>query len=78
MDKTEQKYNVQYAWLPKRSSGWSPRRPEKESDIMINDEIKKVREKLNIMIENREQAEQIYEVSKELDELIIKFYREQI
>lgn len=45
---------------------------------MINDEIKKVREKLNIMIENREQAEQIYEVSKELDELIIKFYREQI
>lgn len=45
---------------------------------MITDEINKLRDKLNIMIENEEQPEQIYEVSKELDELIIKFYREQI
>lgn len=45
---------------------------------MINDEINKVREKLNIMIENGEQPEQIYEVSKELDELIIKYYKEKI
>ncbi len=45
---------------------------------MINDEINKVREKLNIMIENREQPEQIYEVSKELDELIIRYYKEML
>lgn len=46
--------------------------------FLINDEINKVREKLNIMIENGEQPNQIYEVSKELDELIIKYYKEQI
>lgn len=46
--------------------------------FLINDEINKVREKLNIMIENGEQPDEIYEVSKELDELIIKYYKEQI
>lgn len=46
--------------------------------FLINDEINKVREKLNIMIENGEQPDEIYEVSKELDELIIEYYKEQI
>ena len=45
---------------------------------MINDEIKQVRDKLNTMVENGEQPELIYEVSKELDELIIKYYKEQV
>ena len=45
---------------------------------MINDDINKLRDKLNTMVENGEQPELIYEISKELDELIIKYYKEQV
>lgn len=44
---------------------------------MINEDINKLRDKLNTMVKNGEQPELIYEVSKELDELIIKYYKEQ-
>lgn len=43
---------------------------------MLKDEIIEVRNKLNKMIENGEKEETIYEVSKELDELIIEYYAE--
>lgn len=45
---------------------------------MINDEIKNLRNKLNIMIQNGENSELIYEVSKQLDELIVEYYKEQM
>lgn len=45
---------------------------------MINDEIKNLRNKLNIMIQNGEKSELIYEVSKQLDELIVEYYKEQM
>lgn len=41
---------------------------------MINDEICKMREKLNKSIENNEDYEIIYKISVELDELIEEYY----
>lgn len=41
---------------------------------MLKEEINTTRNKLNRMIENGESEEKIYEVSKELDELIVKYY----
>lgn len=43
---------------------------------MINDEICKLRDKLNKSIENGEDYDVIYKLSVELDELIVKFYKE--
>lgn len=43
---------------------------------MLKEEIINVRNKLNKMIENGENEEQIYQVSKELDELIVRYYTE--
>lgn len=43
---------------------------------MLNDEICKLRDKLNKSIENGENYETIYKLSTELDELIAKFYIE--
>ena len=45
---------------------------------MINDEICKLRDKLNKSIENGEDYEVIYKLSVELDELIAKFYKEKM
>ncbi len=42
---------------------------------MLNDEICRVREKLNKSIENGKNYDEIYKISVELDELIAKFYR---
>ena len=41
---------------------------------MIEEEIKKLREKLNKSIANDEKYELIYKLSVELDELITKYY----
>ena len=41
---------------------------------MLNDEICKLREKLNKSIEDGEDYEVIYKLSVELDELIAKYY----
>ena len=41
---------------------------------MIEEKIKKLREKLNQSIENNEKYEIIYKLSIELDELIAKYY----
>lgn len=43
---------------------------------MLNDEICKLRDKLNKSIENEEDFSVIYKISVELDELIAQFYRE--
>ena len=43
---------------------------------MLNDEICKLREKLNKSIEEDKSYEEIYKLSVELDELIAKFYNE--
>lgn len=43
---------------------------------MLKEEIINVRNKLNNMIENKEKEEAIYEVSKELDKLIVEYYAE--
>jgi len=48
--------------------------PKKESDSMLNDEICKLREKLNNSIIQGEDYEKIYQISVELDELIAKYY----
>ena len=45
---------------------------------MLNDEICKLRDKLNESILNEKDYETIYSISVELDELIAKFYREKI
>lgn len=42
---------------------------------MLNDEICKVRDKLNKAIENNEDYEEVLKISIELDELIAKFYK---
>lgn len=42
---------------------------------MLNDEICKLREKLNKSIEQNEDYDKIYNISVELDELIAKFYQ---
>jgi hypothetical protein len=44
---------------------------------MLNEEICKLRDKLNKSIENGEDYSVIYELSVELDELIAKYYREE-
>lgn len=41
---------------------------------MLNDEICKVRDKLNKSIEDGKEYDEIYKISVELDELIAKFY----
>lgn len=41
---------------------------------MLNDEICKLRDKLNKSIENGEDYEKVYELSVELDKLIATFY----
>ena len=43
---------------------------------MINDEICKLRDKLNKSIETGENYDTIYKLSVELDELIAKFYKQ--
>ena len=43
---------------------------------MLKEEIINVRNQLNKMIEKGEKEETIYQISKELDELIIKYYAE--
>lgn len=45
---------------------------------MLNDEIRKKREELNKSIEENKAYEYIYKISVELDELIAKFYKEEI
>ena len=42
---------------------------------MLNDEICKLRDKLNKSIENGEDYSKIYQLSIELDELIANYYR---
>lgn len=44
---------------------------------MLKKEIIKMRNKLNKLIENGEAEEIIYQASKELDELILKYYNAQ-
>ena len=45
---------------------------------MLNDEICKLREKLNESIEKGQDYSVIYKISVELDELIVKFYKEKL
>ena len=45
---------------------------------MLNDEICKLREKLNESIEKGQDYSIIYEISVELDKLIAKFYKENL
>ena len=45
---------------------------------MLNEEICKLREKLNESIEKGQDYSIIYKISVELDELIAKFYREKM
>lgn len=45
---------------------------------MIDDEILRVREKLNESIINGEDYEKIYKISIELDGLITQYYKEKI
>ena len=42
---------------------------------MLNDEICKLRDKLNKSIEENASYDEIYKISVELDELIANFYR---
>ena len=42
---------------------------------MLNDEICKLRDKLNKSIEENASYDEIYKISVELDELIVRFYR---
>ena len=42
---------------------------------MLNDEICRLRDKLNKSIENNEDYSVIYQLSIELDELIAKYYK---
>lgn len=48
---------------------------KKESDYMLNDEICRLREKLNESIINNDDYSITYKISVELDELIAKYYR---
>ena len=48
---------------------------KKERCKMLNDEICKLRDKLNKSIENNEDYSVIYKLSVELDELIAKYYK---
>lgn len=49
---------------------------KKGDNKMLNDEICKLRDKLNKSIENGEDYDVIYQLSIELDELIAQHYRE--
>ena len=44
---------------------------------MLNDEICRVRNKLNTSIENGDDYDKIYQISVELDQLIAQFYNEE-
>ena len=46
--------------------------------LMLNDEICKLRDKLNKSIEKGQDYSIIYKISVELDQLIAKFYKEKI
>ena len=46
--------------------------------VMIEEEIKKTREKLNKSIEENEKYEILYNLSIKLDKLIIEYYKKQI
>ena len=48
---------------------------KKERDYMLNDEICKLRDKLNESIVTGKDYSIIYQLSIELDELIAKYYR---
>ena len=48
---------------------------KKESGFMLNDEICKLREKLNDSIVNGEDYEVTYQISVELDQLIAEYYK---
>lgn len=45
---------------------------------MLNDEICKVRDKLNKAIENNEDYEKILKISMDLDELIANYYKKDV
>lgn len=45
---------------------------------MLNEEICKLRDKLNESIEKEQDYSVIYKISVELDELIAKFYKEKL
>ena len=45
---------------------------------MLNDEICRLRDKLNKSIEENASYEEIYKISVELDELIAKYYKKSI
>ena len=45
---------------------------------MLNDEICKLRDKLNESIENNKDYSVIYKISVELDELIVEFYKDKL
>jgi hypothetical protein len=45
---------------------------------MLNDEICKLRDKLNRSIEKEQDYSKIYAISVELDKLIAKFYKENL
>lgn len=47
---------------------------KKENDVMLDDKICSLRDKLNKCISNGEDYSVIYKVSVELDELIAKYY----
>ena len=50
------------------------RKGKQGSDNMINDEICKLREKLNESIATGKEYDEIYKISVELDELIAEYY----
>jgi len=45
---------------------------------MLNEEICKLRNKLNESIEKQEDYDNIYKISVELDQLIARFYKEKL
>ena len=50
----------------------------KGASKMLNDEICKVRDKLNKAIEDNEDYEKILKISTDLDELIASFYKKDV
>ena len=52
-------------------------RLKKGENNMLNEEICKLRDKLNESIENNADYEEIYKLSVELDELITKYYKKE-
>lgn len=45
---------------------------------MIDDEINKLRKKLDESIQNKRPYDEIYKISVELDELIAEYYKDEI